>query len=98
MDIQLTDKQRMARTAMLLDLTQPMTKVEQEALLHNPYWEWPRSLKVKAGTMGLLVRNEDGMALGLPPDAPELQAGIPPPDQEQMELPLDQEAAPSPER
>ena len=72
MDIQLTDKQRMARTAMLLDLTQPITKAEQQAL-YRPYWEWPRSLKRKAGTMGLLVRNEDGMALGLPPDAPELQ-------------------------
>ena len=87
MDTQLTKNQRMARTAMLLDLRQPITAEENKAL-DSPYWEWPRSLKVKAGTMGLLVRNEDGMALGLPPDAPELQAGIPPPDQEQMELPL----------
>ena len=79
----LTREQKMARTAMLFGMGKPMTK-EENAAFDLPYWEWPRSLKQKAGTLGLLVRNEDGMAHNLPPDAPELQ---PENLDDQMELP-----------
>lgn len=72
MDTQLTREQKMARTGMLFAMTQSITP-EEDAALDLPYWQWPRSLKRKAGTMGLLVRNEDAMAHNLPPDAPELQ-------------------------
>ena len=46
---------------MLLDLTQPITPEENKAL-DLPFWEWPQSLKDKAGVMGQLVENEDRMA------------------------------------
>lgn len=61
----------MARTAMLFDLTQSITP-EEDAALDLPYWEWPQSLKDKAGEMGKLVEHEDLMAkeqASLPPDA-----------------------------
>lgn len=61
MDTKLNEKQRMARTAMLFDLKEPITP-EENAALDLPYWEWPQSLKEKAGEMGRLVENEDRMA------------------------------------